>query len=140
MNYIKEVPNYKRASYFEDPISNYLTIDLNQLIDLFLRVNLVITSLAKQVVIFLLEGAFNALYRGYKYSLKYYNKYINTCLFIYIGLDIYCYKKSSLNYSLDLLNNLGDLYFGLRVVVLYLYILLDLKVKLLFSFLYNRAY
>ena len=75
----------------------------------------------------------------YKYSLKYYNERINTCLLIYIGLGIYYYKKSSLNRSLDLLNNLGDLYLSLRVVVLYLYILFDLEVKLLFGFLYSRA-
>ena len=91
------------------------------------------------MVIFLSKSAFNALYRGYKYLLKYYNKYINTRLLIYIGLDIYYYEKSSLNYSLDLLNNLGNLCLSLRVVVLYLYILLDLEVKLLFGFLYSRA-
>ena len=64
---------------------------------------------------------------------------MNTRLLIYIGLGTRYYKKSSLNYSLDLLNDLGDLRLGLRVIVLYLYILLDLEVELLFGFLYNRA-
>ena len=140
MNYIKEVPNYKRASYFGDPISNCLTIDLNLLIDLLLRVNPSIASSAKQAVIFLLKGALNALYKGYKYSFKYYNKYINIYLLIYISLGIRYCEKSSFNYSLDLLNNLDNLYLGLQIVVLYLYILLDLEVKLLFSFLYSRVY
>ena len=71
--------------------------------------------------------------------LKYYNERTNTYLLIYISLGTRYYKKSSLNCSLDLLNNLGDLHFSLRVVVLYLYILLDLEVKLLFGFLYSQA-
>ena len=92
------------------------------------------------MVIFLSKGALNALYRGYKYLLKYYNEYINTCLLIYIGLGIYYCEKSSLNYSFDLFNDLSDLRLGFRVVVLYLYILFDLEVKLPFSFLYNKVY
>ena len=64
---------------------------------------------------------------------------MNACLLIYIGLGIYYYEKSSLNYSLDLLDNLSDLYLGLRVVVLYPRILLDLEVELLFGFLYGRV-
>ena len=64
---------------------------------------------------------------------------MNARLLVYIGLGTRCYEKSFLNYSLDLLDNLGDLYLGLRVVVLYPYILLDLEVKLLFGFLYGRA-
>ena len=87
-----------------------------------------------------MKGAFNALYRGYKYLFKCYNKCINICLLIYIGLGTCYYEKSSFNCSLDLLDDLGDLRLGLRVVVLYLYILLDLEVKLPFGFLYSRAY
>ena len=87
-----------------------------------------------------MESAFNTLYRRRKHLLKYYNKYINTYLLIYINLGTRYYKKSSLNYSLDLLDDLGDLYLGLRVVVLYLYILLDLEVKLPFGLLYSRVF
>ena len=139
MNYIKEVPDYKRAGHFKDPINGHSTIDLNPLVNLLLRVNPTITSLAKQAVIFLSKGAFNTLYKGYKYSLKYYNEYINTYLLIYIGLGTRYYKKSSLNRSLDLLDNLSKLYLNLQVVVLYLYILLDLEVKLPFGFLNGRV-
>ena len=48
-------------------------------------------------------------------------------------------KKSSFNYSLDLLDDLGDLRLGLRIVVLYPRILLDLEVEFPFGFLCNRA-
>ena len=91
------------------------------------------------MVIFLSKGAFNTLYKGRKYLLEYYNERTNTRLLIYIGLDTRYREKSSLNRSLDLLNNLSDLHLSLRIVVLYLYILLDLEVKLPFSFLYNKA-
>ena len=86
-----------------------------------------------------MKGALNALYRGRKYLFEYYNECTNTRLLVYISLGTYCYEKSSLNRSLDLLDNLGDLRLGLRVVVLYLYILLDLEVELLFGFLCSRA-
>ena len=92
------------------------------------------------MVVFLSKGALNALRKGYKYSLKYYNEYTNTCLLIYISLGTRYCEKSSFNRSLDPFDDLGDLYLGLRVVVLYLYILLDLEVELPFGFLYSRAF
>ena len=138
-NYVEEVPDYKRAGHFGDPVSGRSTIDLNPLVDPLLRVDPAVTSSAKQAVIFLSKGALNALYKGRKHSLKCYNKHTNTRLLIYVGLDTRYREKSSLNRSLDPLDNLGDLRLGLRVVVLHPRILLDLEVELLFGFLYGRA-